>query len=206
MDFRLSDEQKAIRETVRKFAQKEVKPLAREYDKKTDPRDCFPWDLVKRASEIGLRTCCVPQKWGGQDTDMLTRTIICEELGAGDAGFSTVLGGMMKACHMLGVCLNDSQQEEFFPKIMEDPTYLIATAVTEPDSATDIHLPYDEPGVPMKSFAYRDGDEYVINGVKHFITNGGIAKYISVVAMTNPSKGSRGTFRSIGSGYCPGYD
>jgi alkylation response protein AidB-like acyl-CoA dehydrogenase len=89
---------------------------------------------------------------------------------------------------MLGLYLSDEQQKEFFPQIMNDDTYLIATAVTEPDSATDIHLPYDEPGVAMKTFAFRDGDEYVINGVKHFITGGGISKLYIVYARTDKTK------------------
>jgi len=188
MDFRLTEEQIAIQETVRKFAQEEIKPVVAEYDRRVDPKDCFPWKLVKKASALGLRTCSVPKKWGGEDTDMLTRVVICEELGSGDSGFSTVIGGMMKACHMFGLCLNEEQQEEFFPQIMEDDTYLIATAVTEPDSATDIHLPYDEPGVAMKTFAYRDGDEYVINGVKHFITAGGVSKLYVVYVRTDKTK------------------
>lgn len=188
MDFHLTEEQLAIQKTVRKFAMKEVKPIAIEYDKKVDPKDCFPWELVKKASSLGLRTCAAPKRWGGEETDMLTRIIICEELGAGDMGFSTVIGGNMKACHMFGLYLNEEQQEEFFPKIMKDDTYLIATAVTEPDSATDIHLPYDEPGVAMKTSAYRDGNEYVINGVKHFITAGGVSKLYVVYARTEKGK------------------
>jgi acyl-CoA dehydrogenase len=188
MDFRFSEEQISIQKTVREFARKEIKPVAAEYDKKANPKDCFPWELVKKTSALGLRTCAAPKRWGGDDTDMLTRVIICEELGSGDSGFSTVIGGMMKACHMFGIYLNEEQQKEFFPQIMEDDTYLIATAVTEPDSATDIHLPYDEPGVSMKTRAYRDGNEYVINGVKHFITAGGVAKLYVVYVRTDKNK------------------
>lgn len=188
MDFRLSEEQITIQKTVREFARKEIKPVAAEYDKKVNPRDCFPWELLKKTSAMGLRTCGAPKKWGGDDTDMLTRVIICEELGSGDSAFSTVIGGMMKACHMFGLYLNQEQQEEFFPQIMGDDTYLIATAVTEPDSATDIHLPYDEPGVAMKTRAQRDGNEYVLNGVKHFITAAGVAKLYVVYARTDRDK------------------
>jgi alkylation response protein AidB-like acyl-CoA dehydrogenase len=188
MDFRLSEEQLTIRKTVREFARKDVKPVAVAYDKKVDPKDCFPWELLKKASAMGLRTYGAPTKWGGDDADMLTRVIICEEVGSGDAGFATVIGGMMKTCRFLGIYLNDKQQEEFFPEIMKDDTYLIATAVTEPDSSTDIHLPYDEPGVAMKTRAYRDGNDYVINGTKHFITMGGIAKLYIVYARTDKNK------------------
>lgn len=188
MDYRLNKEQVAIQKAVREFARKKVKPVVAEYDSKADPKDCFPWELVKEASALGLRTCAAPGRWGGGDMDLLTRVIICEELGSGDIGFSTIMGGMMKACHMLGLSLNEEQQKEFFPRIMEDDTYLIATAVTEPDSSTDIHLPYDEPGVAMRTFAHRDGDEYVINGVKHFITGGGVSKLIIVYARTDKNK------------------
>ena len=94
----------------------------------------------------------------------------------------------MKTCRFLGTYLNTEQQEAFFPKIIKDDTYLIATGVTEPDSSTDIHLPYDEPGVAMKTRAYRDGDHYVINGRKHFITMGGVAKLYIIYARTDKSK------------------
>jgi len=188
MDFRLSEEQLTIQKTVREFVRRDVKPVVGAYDKKVDPKDCFPWELIKKASALGLRTCAAPKKWGGDDTDMLTRVIICEELGSGDSGFATVIGGMMKVCHMFGIYLNKEQQEEFFPEIMKDDTYLIAIAVTEPDSATDNSIPYDEPGVAMKTRAYRDGNEYVINGTKHFITLGGVAKLYVIYARTDKNK------------------
>lgn len=188
MDFRLTEEQIAIQETVRRFVRKEVLPVVGQYDKQVDPKDCFPWELVKKASALGLRTCAMPKEWGGQEICLLDRVIICEELGAGDAGFGTIMGGMMKNCNALATYLTQEQKEEFFPKIMSDDTFLIASAVTEPDSGSEIHLPVIKPGLGMKTFAYLDGDEYVINGRKHFITVGGVAKLYMLYARTDKEK------------------
>jgi len=195
MDFSLNDDQRSMKEMVRKFIEKEVKPGAAERERSFDPKlplkERYPWDLMKKASKMGLRTLCVPKKYGGQDEDidMITQVILAEEIGRGGDAFIAILpSSHWKFCHNLGVFLNDEQQDEFFPLIMQDDTFLTATAVTEPDSSTDIHLPYDEPGVAMKTFAYRDGEEYVINGTKCFITGSAYAKLVLVYARTDRTK------------------
>ena len=195
MDLHFSEEQLAMQTMVRKFIKNEVKPGSAERERDFDPtlpvEKRYPWHLMKKASALGLRTLCVPKKYGGQDEDidMVTQVILSEEIGkGGDAFIGIFPSSQWKFCHNLGVWLNEGQQEEFFPLIMNDDTYLTATAVTEPDSATDIHLPYDEPGVAMKTFAYRDGEEYVINGTKCFITGGAFAKLILVYARTDKRK------------------
>ena len=93
MDFRLTEEQEMIRDMVRDFAQNEVKPVAMEYDHKQDPKDCVPWDLLKKASELGLRTAAIPEKFGGVGADYPTLALILEELGAADQGFATIIRG-----------------------------------------------------------------------------------------------------------------
>ena len=195
MDLRLTEEQIAMQKMVRNFIEKEVKPGAAERERNFDPKlpveERYPWHLMKKSSSLGLRTLCVPQRYGGQDEDidLLTQVILAEEIGrGGDAFIATLPASHWKFCHNLGAFLNEDQQDEFFPQIIQDDTFLTATAVTEPDSATDIHLPYDEPGVAMKTFANRDGDEYVINGTKCFITGGAYAKLILVYARTDKNK------------------
>jgi len=194
MDFRLSEEQVAIQTMVRKFIQRDVKPGALERDRTFDPKlpleERYPWDLMKKASALGLRTLGVPKRYGGanEDTDLFTQVIIAEELGRGGDAFIGSLRAQTKHAHNLAIYMNEEQADEFFPQIMKDDTYLLATAVTEPESSTDIHLPYDEPGVAMKTFAYRDGNEYVINGVKHFISCAAFAKLFLVYARTDKDK------------------
>ena len=194
MDYRLSEEQVAIQTMVRKFIQKDVKPGALERDENFNPKlpveERYPWNLMKKASALGLRTLGVPKRYGGadEDTDLLTQVIIAEELGRGGDAFIDSLVAQTKNCHNLATYMNEAQANEFFPQIMKDDTYLLATAVTEPESSTDIHLPYDEPGVAMKTFAYRDGNKYIINGVKHFITGAAFAKLFLLYARTEKDK------------------
>jgi len=177
MDFRESEEQGMVRESIRKFAQAEVRPVSVEFDKKVNPIECFPWNLLKRASELGLRTMSIPAEYGGSGiTDVISQVIALEELGAGDNGFASCIRSALAIASWMDVLCDEAQKEEFFPAIVGDDTYLMGYAIAEPNSGTDNYLMADVPGAAMQTFAERKGDEYVINGTKHFISNGGIAK------------------------------
>jgi len=170
---------------VREFAQKEVKPLSVELDAKTDLQECIPWELIKKASRLGLKTLSVPTEYGGGGADYLTQAIVIEELGAADLGFASIIRGNISHASRLVKECNEQQRDEFLPKFVENDTYLLAIARTEPNAGTDAHLPYDAPGASTQTFAERRGDEYVINGTKHFTSNGGIAKLYFIYARTN---------------------
>lgn len=185
MDFRLADEQEMTRDMVRDFAQNEIKPVAMELDRKTDPKDCIPWDLIKKASKLGLRTAAIPEEWGGEGADYLTLAIILEELGAADQGFASIIRGCYTEAPRLVFELNEEQRDEFLPKFLEDDTFLLGLARTEPDAGTDSHYLYDEPGASIRTYAERRGDEYVINGSKHYISSGGVAKLYFLYARTD---------------------
>ena len=185
MDFRLTEEQQMIRDMVRDFAQKEVKPVAMEYDHKTDPKDCVPWDLLKKASELGLRTAAIPEKFGGVGADYPTLALILEELGAADQGFATMIRGCYTESPRLVGELNQEQRDEWLPKFVNDDTFLIGLARSEPDAGTDSHFLYDAPGASIQTYAVKQGDEYVINGTKHYISCGGIAKLYFLYARTD---------------------
>jgi alkylation response protein AidB-like acyl-CoA dehydrogenase len=196
VDFRLTDEQAMTRDMVREFAQEEVKPAAFLLDAKKDPKDCIPWDLIKKASQMGLRTTAIPEKWGGEGADYPTLAIILEELGAADHGFATILRGCYTESPRLIAELSDEQRDEFLPKFLKDDTFLLGLARTEPDAGTDSHYLYDEPGASIRTFAERRGDEYVINGTKHFISCGGVAKLYFLYARTD-KKGPISTSLSL---------
>jgi alkylation response protein AidB-like acyl-CoA dehydrogenase len=185
MDFRLTDEQAMTRDMVREFAQEEVKPVALELDRKPDPKDCIPWDLLKKASALGLRTAAIPEKWGGEGADYLTLALILEELGAADQGFASIIRGCYTEGPRLVAELSPEQRDEFLPKFLEDDTFVLGLARTEPDAGTDSHYLYDEPGASIRTYAERRGDEYVINGSKHFISSGGVAKLYFLYARTD---------------------
>ncbi len=189
MDFKLTEEQLMLQRTAREFARKEVKPLAQELDRKTDPKDCFSWELIKKASKLGFRTASLPVEYGGEGLDLLSRVLLVEELATGDAGFGYTMFHQLATSGHLAACLNKKQKEEFLPKMVEDDTFLVASAQTEPSGGTDPQLPYDAPGGAIHTFAERKGNEYIINGTKHFITNGAVAKLYRVFCRTNRELG-----------------
>lgn len=189
MDLRLTEDQLMTRRMVREFAQKEVKPLSRELDRKMKPEECFSWELVKKASQLGLRMLTLPAEYGGVGADLLTLAIVLEELGAADLGFASMFGQHAKYVDALATLCSKEQKDEFIPDFVKDDTYFLASCITEPNAGTDSQLPYDAPGVAMQTFAERKGDEYIINGTKHFISNGGIAKLYLVYARTNRELG-----------------
>ena len=110
------------------------------------PEDCIPWDLLKKASKLGLRTAAIPEEWGGEGADYTTLAIILEELGAADHGFASIIRGCYTESPRLVHELNPEQRDEFLPKFLKDDTYLLGLARTEPDAGTDSHFLYDEPG------------------------------------------------------------
>ena len=176
MDFKLTDVQEMTRDMVRDFAQNEVKPAALILDKNPKPEDCIPWDLLKKASKLGLRTAAIPEEWGGEGADYTTLALILLELGAADHGFASIIRGCYTESPRLVHELNPEQRDEFLPKFLKDDTYLLGLGRTEPDAGTDSHFLYDEPGKSIQTYAEKQGDEYVINGTKHFISSGGVAK------------------------------
>jgi len=186
MDFRENDEQLMFRRTARKFAQNEVKPTALEYEKKLNPKDCFPWGLLRKASELGFRTMSIPAEYGGAGvSDILSHIIVIEELSAGDHGFGSCIRSSIALSSWMNFICSKEQKDEFFPKIVADDTFLIAVGYTEPNSGTDNYLMADVPGAAMQTFAEKQGNEYVINGQKQFISNGGIAKLYLLNARTD---------------------
>ncbi len=188
MDLRLSEEQLMLQATAREFAQKELKPAAAELDKRVDPKDRFPMDLWRKAHRMGLLALPLSPKWGGGGASILTMAMVCEELGAGDASFGKGFATHLQKSGALERMLNEEQKKEFIPEFMNDDTYVISHAMTEPEHGSDCNIPYDEPGVTLKTFAYQDGEDYVINGMKRFITHAAVAKLFYVWARTDKTR------------------
>lgn len=184
MDNLLNEEQLMIQSTARDFAQKEVKPRVRELDAKTDPKDCFSWDLVKQASRLGFRTLNLPAEYGGGGIKSeLTQAIVIEELAAADLGFASIFRSQLCLTGMLMRQCNKKQIEEFAYKLGEDDTFLLGACMTEPNHGTDTGLAYDSKET-IETFAEKKGDEYIINGNKQFTSNGSVAKLYFVYART----------------------
>lgn len=192
MDFTLTEEQRALQELAREFAEKEIRPVALERDHLPDHRACFPEDLMRRGSEVGLRTLCLPKAYGGPGIrEMLTLVLVAEELAVGDPGVAMSLIQTCRLARLLADVGTQDQQDRFFPALRDDPLYLLSVGASEPDAGSDTVLPYEGADVALRLTAVRQGDHYLLNGTKHFITNAGAAKLYYVLARTDPARGLR---------------
>ncbi|HEX8728510.1 MAG TPA: acyl-CoA dehydrogenase family protein, partial [Ktedonobacterales bacterium] len=180
IDFTLTPEQSEMRDLAHTFAEQEIRPVAAELDEHEE----FPWELVRKAGELGLTTFAFPEDVGGLGiTDELTNCIITEELSWGCAGVATVLGGTHLASIPILLAGTDEQKQRLLKPIVER-NGLCAMALTEPEAGSDV--------AAMTTTARRDGDSYILNGVKRFITNGGIADLYVVFATVDRALGHRG--------------
>ena len=179
VDLTLTDEQKDMREVARDFATKEMRPVAWDYDRDS----VWPQEIVEKAWEVGLMNAHVPEEYGGSGLDYLTSCLIEEELGWGCSGIGTSLlaNGLAMTPVLLGG--SDDVKKEYLGMLTEEPR-LASFCLTEPDAGSDVS--------GMKTTAVRNGDKYVINGSKCFITNGSHASWYSVYAKTDRDAGHKG--------------
>lgn len=179
ISFSLTEEQKALQEMAREFAQKEMKPSAAKYDKGEE----FPEGIMKKAFEVGFLSCTIPKEYGGGGLSDLDTVIISEELAAGCAGMYTTM--MVNALAYTPIILfgSDEQKKKFLTLQTEKMSFA-SFCLTEREAGSDAGS--------LKTHAKKVGSEYVINGSKCFISNGGIASLYVVFANSIPDKGMRG--------------
>ena len=207
-NLHLTSEQKAIRDTVRDFVRREIKPIALERERLENFEERFPWEVLDKASRMGLRTLALSEEAGGAGADCLTTCIVCEELAVGDEGLAAVLGQTMALAHIwFDRAMTAEQRARFLPQFLADGRYHLATAGHEPD--TDLGWNYHQPNVPGASYkttAVRDGNgDWIINGVKNFISNASIAKLIAVHVRTGSvTSGTLGMSTLLVPGDAPG--
>jgi alkylation response protein AidB-like acyl-CoA dehydrogenase len=187
IDFSLTKEQLKLREVVRNFAEKEVKPAAAELDAKSNPADSFPWKLFEKAHALGLTTLALSKDYGGGGIDILTAAILIEEACAADAGFGIGLQQIWFVSQTIQKLCSKEQCDRFLPQFRKDPQYFLSAASCEPDAGSDVFLPSPDPQAGIRLSARIEGDEVILNGTKHFIGHGDVAKLILVSARTDPS-------------------
>ena len=181
MNFDLNEEQKTWKKIVHDFAEKELRPKAREVDEKEE----FNWEAFRKAGPVGLAGMSIPEEYGGSNVDMISNVIAMEELGWGCG--STALA--FTAHNGLGtapIALYGSEElkKKWLPLVASGKNKLGALALTEPGAGSDI-----QGGVTTR--AEKDGDEWVINGAKMWNTNASIAEYIITLVRTDPKGGSK---------------
>ena len=179
VDFTLTDEQKDIRELAHTFAEKEMRPVAWEYDKD----GTWPQDVLEKAWETGLMNTHVGEEYGGPGLGYLEGVLIEEEFGWGCSGIGTSLACNGLASAPLQVGGSDELKKKYLGMLTEE-FKLASFCLTEPDAGSDVS--------GMRTTAVKKGDKYVINGSKCFITNGGYADWFTVYAKTDKEAGHRG--------------
>lgn len=193
MDFDLTPEQRDLQRLCRQFADEVIEPYVmenRDLEWEGTQAERFPTEVWKAADEVGLRYMNVPEKYGGDDfiPDVLTQAVILEELSTADQAIAVGFHQLWKGCKLLRE-YPPSVQEEWFSRIVEEPTFVMAHLHTEPRGASDRWLPYNEPEANLDTTAVQDGDEWVINGQKIFASNSYEADLYTISVNTNPSVG-----------------
>ncbi len=188
MDFSLTQDQQRWRNRAREFTENIIKPDVMRRDRLPTAAERIPWDWIREADKQGIRTLGVPASFGGAGSDIFTLCLVGEELAVGDLGFAVIMDQCWKMAHLFSAAMNAEQQQRFIPKFVADPEATTAIAITEPGAGSDHQGFYDSPDIDFQTTAVRDGDDYVINGSKRYVSNGCMAKLYFVVARTDPQK------------------
>jgi alkylation response protein AidB-like acyl-CoA dehydrogenase len=193
MNFELTEEQKLFQRTVREFVDREIKPLASKIDKE----EYFPWEMYKKMGKFGLMGMTVPKKFGGSGIDRISYAIALEEISrvCGSTGI------IVEAHNSLGVGHiyekgSEEQRKKYLPRLVSGEA-LAAWALSEPNAGSDASS--------TQTTAVLEGDEWVINGTKQFITSGNTAEVVTVMAKTDKTKGAKGISAFIVEKETPGF-
>lgn len=173
--FDLTEEQRELQRLAREFAQKEIAPKARHHDETGE----FPREICQKAWDVGLMNTHIPEEYGGLGLGTFEGCLIAEEIAAGCSGIGTAMEANTLAEAPVVLGASDEQKRKWLAPMTES-FRLAAYCVTEPDAGSDV--------AGMRTVAKRDGNDYVLNGSKMWITNGGVADWYFVVAYTDPSK------------------
>ncbi|MEA3202167.1 MAG: butyryl-CoA dehydrogenase [Thermoplasmata archaeon] len=181
LDFSFTEEQELFRQTVREFLDEEIRPMM--------PRGFvegheFPWPIVRKLQKQGLMGVPIPRKYGGAGMGEVGYSLMIEELGHLDAGIATIVGAHTGICIQPLYLFGTEEQRMQFVKPLAEGKAIGAFALTEPQAGSD--------AANIQTQAVLDGDEYVLSGTKIFVTNGDVADYLMVSAVTDPALGARG--------------
>jgi acyl-CoA dehydrogenase len=179
VSFALSDEQKELRALAREFAAKEIRPVAAEHDVHMR----HPVEVIAKAHEVGLMNIHVPTELGGTGLSVFDGILVAEELNWGCSGIGTSLGANSLGAGPVILAGTAEQKDTWLRPLLDGPI-LCSFGLSEPEAGSDV--------ARLKTTAVRQGDNYVLNGSKTFITNAGYASWTVVFAKTDPAKGHRG--------------
>ena len=191
MDYLLTEEQVMLKDLCHRIAEEKIKPVAAEYDENEE----FPWDIVKVLAESDICGVYIPEEYGGFGGGVLEMAIATEELSWGCGGIALAFAATGLGTYPILLYANDEQKARYLPDIASGKK-LAAFCITEAEAGSDAG--------GIKTTAKKDGDHYILNGTKQWITNGGEAEIYTVIAMTDKSKGPRGASAFIVEKNTPG--
>jgi acyl-CoA dehydrogenase len=171
VNFSLNDEQKMIQQLARDFARNEMAPVAEHYDQTHE----YPWPVIKKAQELGLTTLNVPEKYGGLGLSLFEECMVSEELAWGCSGMSTAMGVNGLAILPVLIAGNEAQKEAYCGRLVDGK--MASYGLTEPEAGSDV--------AGIKTTARKEGDHYILNGSKTFITGATVANFFTVFAYTD---------------------
>jgi len=193
MDFELSEEQKMIQEMARDFTENEIKPKAPELDK----TERHPVEIVQKMAELNLMGIAIPDVYGGGGADIVSYAVALEEISRGCASVGVIMSvNNSLVCDPIYTFGTEEQKKKYLTPLASGKK-LGCFGLTEPEAGSD--------AAAQKTTAVLQGDEWVINGKKNFITNGNVADYCILLAMTDRSKGSKGISSFIVDCKAPGF-
>jgi acyl-CoA dehydrogenase len=178
IDFKLSEEQRALQKLARDFAQKEIAPVALQYDKEP----AFPGEIIKKAHAAGLMNLTCPKEYGGQGLGLVNATLITEELTAACVAIAAMIGINSLACGPILISGTEEQKRRFLIPLNQAGK-TASFGLTEREAGSDAGS--------LKTLAKPEGDHYVLNGQKCFITNASYADLYSIFATLDPTKGTK---------------
>jgi acyl-CoA dehydrogenase len=178
MDFEVPDEIEQVRDEIRRFGENEIEPVATEYDEE----EKYPWEVMDKAKEMGMLGSHIPVEYGGAGYGPVENAIIVEELFSIDPGIALCITSTAFGADALMEFGTEEQKEEYLAPIAEGEA-IMGAAISEPDVGSDVSS--------VSTRAEKDGDEWVINGNKMWITNGTVGDYFVVLCDTNPDASSR---------------
>jgi alkylation response protein AidB-like acyl-CoA dehydrogenase len=192
LNYLLTEEQLEIRDLCREIAKKSILPVVEHYDRS----DEFPWEIMETFAKADLFRIFIPEEYDGLGLGVTELCVATEELSRVCSGITLGFAGTALGAEPILVMGNDEQKSEYLPRVANGT--LAAFALTEADSGSD--------AAGVRTKAAKDGDHYILNGTKQWITNGGEAEIYTVIASTNPNRGARGLSAFIVEKGTPGFE
>ena len=192
IDYLLTEEQTMIRDLARQITDEKIRPVAAEYDRS----EKFPWDIMKVIAQSDLFGVYIEEKYGGMGGGILELCLATEEFSKGCAGIAICYSASALGTYPIILAGSEEQKKKYLPAIAKGEK-LAAFGLTEPAAGSDASA--------LQTTAEKKGDHYILNGVKHFITNGGDAEIYTIIAMTDKSRGARGASLFVVEKGTPGF-